>query len=124
MSAKRPNGRPRRLRGNFYGGGYSPAGFKGDQVGNGSGAGSAAEGTVLEILLTLRMVVMRMVRGSAAGVGGTELHQERGAARGHEPDGDIGTKDEGGQQYDDRDIGSPGVTQRSLHDLRAVTMPE
>ncbi len=102
MSAKQPNSRPGRLRGNFYKGGYSPSGFKPDEVGYGSRGRSAPEGTVLEIRLTLRMVVMNMVRSSVPGVGGTELHQERGATRGHEPNRDIGTKDERGQQYDGR----------------------
>ena len=116
MSAKQPISRPRRLCGNFCEGGYSPSRFKSDELGNGSRGRRAAEGTVLEVRLSRRMVVMPMVRSSAAGVGRAELHQERGATRGHEPNGDIGTKDEGGQQYDGRYIGSPSVTQPSFHD--------
>jgi hypothetical protein len=116
VGAKQPSGRPHWLRGNFYKGGYSPSGFKSDEVGNGSQGRCAAEGTVLEIRLARRMVVMPKVRRSAAGVGRTEFHQERGATRRHEPNGDIGTKDERGQQYDGQHIGSPSVTQPSLHD--------
>jgi hypothetical protein len=116
VGAKQPCNQPHWLRGNFYKGGYSPSGFKSDEMGNGSQGRRAAEGTVLEIRLALRMVVMPMVRRSAAGVGRTELHQERGATGGHEPNGDIGTKDERGQQYDGQHIGSPSVTQPSLHD--------
>jgi hypothetical protein len=116
VGAEQPSGRLHWLRGNFYKGGYSPSGFKSDEVGNGSQGRCAAEGTVLEIRLAMRMVVMPMVRRSAAGVGRTELHQERGATRGHEPNGDIGTKDERGQQYGGQHIGSPSVTQPSLHD--------
>jgi hypothetical protein len=116
VSAKQPGSQPHWVRGNLYKGGYSSSGLKSDEVGNGSQGRRAAEGTVLEIRLTPRMVVMPMVRRSAAGVARTELHQERGATRGHEPNGDIGTKDERGQQYDGQHIGSPGVTQPSLHD--------
>ena len=123
MGAKQPSSRLRWFPGNFYRGGYSPSGFKSDEVGNGPQGRRAAEGTVLEIRLALRMVVMPMVRRSAAGIGCTKLHQERGATRGHEPNGDVGTKDERGQQYDGQHIGSPSVTQPSLHDW-AVTMPE
>ena len=123
MGAKQPSSRLHWLRGNFYKGGYSPSGFKSDEVGNGSQGRRAAEGTVLEIRLALRMVVMPMVRRSAAGVGRTELHQERGATRRHEAHWDIGTKDKRGQQYDGQDIGSPSVTEPSFHDW-GVTMPK
>ena len=116
MSEERTRSQPPWLSGNLHRGGYSSGGLKSDEVGNGSEGRRTAEGTILEIRMTLRMVVMPVVGGSAAGVGGTELHQERGATRGHEPNGDIGTKDEGGQQYDGRYIGSPSVTQPSFHD--------
>ena len=116
MSAERPRSQPPWLSGNLHKGGYSSRGFKTDEVRNGSQGRRTAEGTILEIRMTLRMVVMPVVGGSAAGVGRTELHQERGATRGHEPRWDIGTKDERGQQYDGLHIGSPKVTEPSLHD--------
>lgn len=115
MSAERPRSQPPWLSGNLHKGGYSSGGFKSDEVGNGSRGRRTAEGTILEIRMTLRMVVMPVV-GSAAGVGRTELQKERGATRGHEPHWDIGTKDERGQQYDGQHIGSPNVTEPSLHD--------
>jgi hypothetical protein len=116
VGTKQPSSRPHRLHGNFHKGSYSPSGFKSDELGNRSQGRRAAEGTVLEIRLAPRMVMMPLVRGSAAGVGRTEFHQERCATRGHEPNGDIGTKDQRGQQYDGHHIGSPSVTQPSLHD--------
>ncbi len=116
MSAGQPSTRPCRLGGNLYRGGSSARGFESDEVGNGSRRGSAAEGAILEIRLTLRMVMVSVMGRDITRVGRTELQQERGAARGHEPDWDIGTKDERGQQYDGQHIGSPGVTEPSLHD--------
>jgi hypothetical protein len=115
VSEERPRRQPPWLSGNLHKGGYSSCGFKSDEVGNGSQGRRTAEGTILEIRMTLRMVVMPVVGRSAAGVGRTELHQERGAARGHEPRWDIGTKHERGQQYDGRHRGSPNVTEPSLH---------
>ena len=114
MSAEQPTNQPPSLGGNSYDGGYSSRGFKCDEVGNRSQCGRTAEGTILEIRLTLQMVVM--VCRSAADVGRTELHQERGATRGHEAHWDIGTKDQRGQQYDGQHIGSPSVTEPSFHD--------
>ena len=73
--------------------------------------------------MTLRMVVTSMMGREAAGVVRAELHQERGAARGHESHWDIGTKDERGQQCDGQHIGSPRMTEPSLH-AWGVTMPE
>ena len=118
MNAQNPSTRTPSLGGNAYRGGYSPRGFKNGEVGNGAQSGRSAEGTVLEVRLTRRMMVMPVVGSSAAGVSRAELHQERGATRGHEPHGDIGTKDERGQQYNGQHIGSPSVTEPSLHDLR------
>ena len=118
MDAKNPSTRTPSLGGNGYGGGYSPGGFKNDEVGNGAQGGHTAERTVLEIRLTRRVMVMTVVGRSAGSVSRAELHQERGAARGHEPDWDIGTKDERGQQYNGQHIGSPSVTEPSLHDWR------
>jgi hypothetical protein len=69
------------------------------------------------------MVVMPRVGRYAAGVGWTEFHEERGAARGHETQGDIGTKEQRGQQYNGQHIGSLGVTETSFHDW-GVTMPD
>jgi hypothetical protein len=116
VSAEHPGIRTPSLGGNCYKGGYSSCGFKNDEMGNGSQGRRTAEGTVLKIRLTLRMVVMPMVARSAAGVGRAELHQEGRATCGHEPHWDIGTKDERGQQYDGQHIGSPSVTEPSLHD--------
>jgi len=116
VSAEHPSIRTLSLGGNCYKGGYSSCELKNDAVGYGSQGRRTAEGTVLKIRLTLRMVVMPMVGRSAAGVARAELHQERGAACGHEPHWDIGTKDEHGQQYDGQHIGSPSVREPSLHD--------
>jgi hypothetical protein len=115
MSARRLDSQPHGRCGQSDRRSYLPGGFEGDQVGNRSQGRRAAERTVLEIRLALRMVVMPMVRGSAAGVGRTELHQERGAARGHEPDRDIGTKNQRGQQYDGQYVGSPCVIRPRFH---------
>jgi len=116
VSAGQPSSQPSWLGGNFYRRGCPARGFESDEVGNGSRRRSTAEGTILEIRLTLRMVMVPVVGRDATRVGRTELHQERGAARGHEPHWDIGTKDERGQQYDGQHIGSPSVTEPSLHD--------
>src|SRR5271155_4303435 len=110
MSAGQPSTQPRRLGGNPYRRGRSARGFKSDEVRNGSRGRSTAEGTILEIRLTLRMVMVPVVGRDATRVGRTELHQERGATRGHEPHWDIGTKDERGQQCDGQHIGSLSVT--------------
>jgi hypothetical protein len=87
-------------------------------VGNGSQRRRTAEGTVLEIRLTLRMVVMAMV-GKSTAVRRAELQQERAAARGHESHGNICAKQKRGQPYDGRYIGSPSVPEPGLHDLGA-----
>ena len=116
MSPEQPSRQAPRPNGSFYEGRYSSWGLKSDELGNGSRGRCTAEGTVLEIRLTLRMVVMRMVGRSTAGVRRAELHQERSATRRHEAHWDIGAKDERGQQYDGQHIGSPGVTEPSFHD--------
>jgi hypothetical protein len=115
VSAERPSTQPPWRGGNRYQGGYRSRGFKYDEVGNGTQSRHTAERTVLEIRLTLRMMMIPLVGRSAARVSRTEFHQERGATRGHEPHWDIGTKDQRGQQYDGQHIGSPGVTEPSLH---------
>jgi hypothetical protein len=116
VSAGQPNTQPTWLGGNFDRGGYPSRGFKRDEMGNGSQGRRTAVGTILEIRVILGIVVMPMVARDAAGVGRAEFHQEWGATRGHEPHWDIGTKDERGQQYDGQYIGSPSVTEPSLHD--------
>ena len=77
----------------------------------------AAERTVLEIAVSLRvvMVLMLMMRRHGAGIGRTQFQQERRAARGHESHGDICKKNERGQQNDGQYIESPGVTETRLH---------
>ena len=97
VRVERPSRKPPWLGGNLHEGGYPSRGFKSDEVGSGPQARRSAEGTILEIRMTLRMVVIPMVGREAVGVGRTELNQERGATRGHEPHWDIGTKDERGQ---------------------------
>jgi len=104
----RPSARPRRLGGNIYRGGYWSRALKGNEVGNGSWSRRTAEGTVLEIRLTLRMVVMAMV-GRSTAVRRADLQQEGAPARGHESHGNICAKQKRGQPYDGRYIGSPGV---------------
>lgn len=116
MSAQQPSSEPPWLGRNFYKGGYSSRGFKSDEVGNGSEGRRTAEGTILEIRMILRMEMMPMVGTDATDVVRAELHQERGATRGHKPHWDIGAKDERGQQYDSQNIRSPSVTVPSLHD--------
>jgi hypothetical protein len=111
-----PSTRPRRLGGNIHGASYWSRGLKYDEVGNRAQSGRTTEGTILEIRLTLRMVVMAMV-GRRAAVRRAELHQERAAARGHESHRDICAKQKRGQQYDGQPIGSPNVTEPSFHDL-------
>jgi hypothetical protein len=90
-------------------------GFKCNEVRKGSQSRRTAKGAILEIRMTLRMVVMFMLRRHPTGVGRTELQQERSATRGHESHGDIGTKDERGQQYDGQHIESPSVMEPSSH---------
>jgi hypothetical protein len=115
----RPSARPRRLGGSIYRGGYWSRALKGNEVGNGSYSRRTAEGTVLEIRLTLRMVVMAMV-GKSTAVRRAELQQEGAPARGHESHGNIGAKQKRGQPYEGRYIGSPSVPEPSLHDLGAL----
>jgi hypothetical protein len=118
VSVQQPGTRACWIGGNICRGGYRSRGLKSDEVGNGSQGGRTAEGTILEIRLTLRMVVMAMVRRSAA-VRWAEFHEERAAARGHESHRDIRTKQKRGQQYAGQHIASPRVTEPSLHDLGA-----
>ena len=116
----RPSARPRRLGGSIYRGGYWSRTLESNEVGNWSQGGCTAEGTVFEIRLTLRVVVMV---GRRAAVRRAELHQERGTTRGHEAHRDIGTKEEHGQQCDGQHIGPPSVTETGFHTL-GLTMPE
>ena len=118
VSVQRSGKRPCRIGRNVCGGGYLSRGLKPDEVGNGPEGRRTAEGTILEIRLTLRMVVMAVV-GKRAAVRRAELHEERAAVRGHESQGDIGAKQKRGQQYDGQPIGSPDVTEPSFHDLGA-----
>ena len=115
----RPSARPRRLGGSIYRGGYWSRTLKSNEVGNGSQGRRTAEGTVLEIRLTVRMVVMAMV-GKSTAVRRTELEQKGAPARGHEPHGNIGAKQKRGQPYDGRYSGSPSVSEPSLHGLGAL----
>jgi hypothetical protein len=116
VSVMRPGTRPRRLGGNIHGGSYWSRGLKCGEVGKRARSGRTTEGTMLEIRLALRMVVMAVV-GRCAAVRRAELHQERAAARGHESHRDICAKQKRGQQYDGQPIGSPDVTEPSFHDL-------
>src|ERR1700722_9003721 len=71
--------------------------FKGDDVGNRSRAGSAAEWAVLEMTVRSRMVMPRML-GHRHLVGrGTQFQQKRRAARRHEANRYIGAKQQGRQ---------------------------
>lgn len=88
---------PLRLCEGGYEGGNPPRGFKGDEMSCGSLSGRTAEGTILEVRMTLRMVVMQMLCAQRPVICRAKLHQKRRTAGGHEPDGDIGTKSEGGQ---------------------------
>jgi hypothetical protein len=119
VSVVRPSARPRRLGGSIYRGGYWSRALKGDEVGNGSQGRRTAEGTVLEIRLTLRVVVMAMM-GKSTAVRRAELQQEGAPACGHESNGNIGAKQKRGQQYDGRYIGSPSVPEPGLHDWGAL----
>ena len=78
-----------------------------------------AKRAVLEVCLTMRMVVVFMVKRSAAGVSRAELDQKWRATRRHEAHRDIGTKNKRGQQQDAQSIGSPSVTEPSVH-MQAV----
>jgi len=118
VSVERPSTRPHRLGGNICGAGYRSRGLESDEVGNRSESGRTAEWTILELRLTRRMVVMAVVRRSAA-VRRTEFHQERAAARGHESHGDIRAKQQRGQQYAGQHIASPSLTEPSSHDSGA-----
>jgi hypothetical protein len=71
---------------------------KGDDVSNRTGRGSTAKRTVLEMSVGSRMVVSVMRRHLRLRSGGTQFQQKRSAARRHEADGDIGTKQEHHQQ--------------------------
>ena len=70
---------------------------------------------MLEIRVTLRMVVMSLVGRRAPGVGRAEFQQERSTTRGHESHGNIGTKDERGQQCDAQNIAAAGGTEPGMH---------
>jgi hypothetical protein len=91
ISVQRPRTRSCRIGGNICRGGYRSRRLKSDEVGNGPQGRRTAEGTILEIRLTLRMVVMAVV-GRSAAVRRAELHEKRAAARGHESHGDIRAK--------------------------------
>jgi hypothetical protein len=67
---------------------------KHDDVGNRTGGGSTAERAVLKMSVRSRVVVPLM-RGHLDLVsGGTHFQQKRPAARRHEADGHVGTKQE------------------------------
>jgi hypothetical protein len=71
---------------------------KGDDVSNRTGRGSTAKRTVFEMSVDSRMMVSVMRRHRRLVSGGTQFQQKRSAARRHEADGDIGTKQEDHQQ--------------------------
>jgi hypothetical protein len=118
VSVERPSTRPHRFGGNICGEGHRSRGLESDEVGNRSESGRTAERTILEIRLTRRMMVMAVMRRSAA-VRRTEFHQERAAARGHESRGYICAKQQRGQQYAGQHIASPSFREPSLHNSGA-----
>ena len=115
MRTGRLSSHPCLLGGSSDEGGYSPRRLDGDEMGNRSLSRRTAEGAILETRVILRMVVVRVIGRGAAGVRRTEIQQERGAARGHEPDGNIGAEYERSQENDGRHIRSLGARKSSLH---------
>lgn len=123
MSAKQPSTQLPRLRGNCYARVDLTRRLKCDEVRKGPWGGRTAKGAILKICMPLRMVVMFVLGKRSTGISRTELQQKRGTARRHESHGDIGTKDERGQQCDGQYIRSSGVTVPGLH-AEGASMPE
>ena len=92
-----------------------PRWFKYYEMGNGSLGRCTAEGAILKICMPLRMVMMQMLCGEGLSECRTEFHQKRRTAGRHKPDGDIGTKNQRGQQNDGQHIGSPTMKMPGSH---------
>jgi hypothetical protein len=88
VGSQRPDAERPGLEGNLEGRRNLAGRFELEEVGNRSLPGSTAEGTVLEVGVSLRMVVVLMMRRHAC-IGRAKLQQERRSARRHEPHGDI-----------------------------------
>jgi hypothetical protein len=71
---------------------------KGDDVGNRTGCGSTAEGTILEMSVRSRVVMLMMRRHLHRVRRRTQFEQKRRTACRHEADGHVGTKQEDDQQ--------------------------
>lgn len=82
--------------------GYLPRRIEDREGGNRTLNGRTPEGTILQIRMMLRTVMMQMVRRGRQPERGTQLHLKRGAAGRHEADGYVGTKQQRGQHDDGR----------------------
>ena len=109
MSAVRLSAQPHRCRGIAYEGGDAPGGCKSNNLRNGSRGRCAAERAILEVHMTLRVVMVRAMFRRGHRVGGTKFQQKRRPARRHEPDRDVGSKQQRRQQYDGPRVGSSTI---------------
>jgi hypothetical protein len=78
--------------------GYLSGRIDDQKAGNRSLSGRTPEGTILEIRMMLRIVVVQMLCRDGHPERGAEFQLKRRAAGRHEADGDIGTKQQGDQQ--------------------------
>ena len=124
MRAIRSGAQADKFRGIADEGRDSPRRRKDHDVRNGSRSGRTAERAILEVRMTLRVLMVRVMSRRGNRIGGrTKLQQKRGAAGRHEANRYVGAKQQRSQQYDGPRVGSPTIARPVSHSLCA-TMPE